>query len=65
MEKGEKIGTISIYDNQQLLYTFDMHLSQDLSFSMLERVAYYGSIVVIVGGMITVLVVVKRKRSQK
>lgn len=65
MEKGEKIGTISIYDNQQLLYTFDMRLSQDLAFSLLERVAYYGTIVVIVGGMITVLVVVKRKRSQK
>ena len=36
MEKGEQIGTLMVYNQEQCLYSCDMVLSDDLSFTMFE-----------------------------
>lgn len=65
MEKGEQIGTLMVYDQKQCLYSCDMVLSDDLSFTMFERVAYYGIIIALMSGVIIVVIVIKRKVSHK
>ena len=65
MEEGEQIGTLSVYDHNQCLYSYDMILTDRLSSTMLERVAYYGIIVIIISGVIIVIIFMKRKVNHK
>ena len=65
MEEGEQIGTLSVYDHNQCLYSYDMILTDRLSSTMLERVAYYGIIVIMISGVIIVIIFMKRKVNHK
>ena len=65
MEKGEQIGTLMVYNQEQCLYSYDMVLSDDLSYTMFERVAYYGIIIALISGVVIVVIVIKRKVSHK
>lgn len=65
MKSGQKIGTVSIYNDDYLLYSYDMHLMEDIELSMMERIAYYAVIIFIIGALITCLILVMKKIKHK
>lgn len=65
MQKGDYLGTISIYDNQKLLYSYDMLITEEISLTMYEKIAYYSIIIIIVGGVIITIFVIKKRKNRK
>lgn len=64
MEAGEKIGTLSIYNQDQLVYSYDMILLTDISSTLMERILYYGLIFLVVGGCIAVIIIFKERHKK-
>lgn len=62
MSKGENIGTLTIKDDLGLVYTCDMLLNSDITSSMMERMCYYGIIVLMIGALTFVVIVIRKKK---
>lgn len=65
MQKGDYLGTISIYENQKLLYSYDMLMGEEIPLTMYEKVAYYSIIIFVISGVVVTIFVIKRRKNKK